>query len=65
MELNREDAKARRRLFWSFKMNAYRFSRDLDAVLGRAAETLALALEIEHSLEQVIPCRTPETPWRL
>jgi len=45
-------------------MNAYRFSRDLDAVLGRAAETLALALEIEQTLEQVIPCPVPESRWR-
>jgi len=46
-------------------MNTYRFSRQLDQTLARAAATLQLAHDIQHSLNKVIPCPAPNLLWRL
>jgi hypothetical protein len=45
-------------------MNAVSFDRDLDVTLGRAADSLALAREIENALELVAAGVAPECRWR-
>ena len=45
-------------------MTAYRFSRQLDQTLAHAAATLRLAHDIQHSLNEVIPCPAPDLLWR-
>jgi hypothetical protein len=45
-------------------MNVARFDRTVDAALGRAAESLALAREIEAALGCVVAAAVPERGWR-